>query len=534
MQAREGEVPSGSAWGFEFVWDGLRALAYLRGGRVQLLSGGSARSLTASYPELSALAALADTRGELVLDGKIVVLDDLDRPDAARLRQRTSTSRPSPALLGRVPVLFYLLDLLHADGRPTLSLPYQRRRELLAELDLTGLPARLPPYFLDTDGQTMLEVAQRHGLGGVLAKRLDSHYQPGRRSRAWVQTLPRQLQRVVIGGWQPVARAGGGDESVALLVGVPEPAGLRYVARVTAGLDPPARRELAGRLDALVSSCDPFREPPPDQHTLGVRWVTPRLVGEVSYRRWEIDGRLRHARWIALCPDAHPATATVHGPMGLTTGEPPVSSGSELAALDQAVRLAKAEVRALRAQISPHFLYNALTTIATYVRTDPAKARELLGEFAEYTRYAFRSGSAATTLGAELANAERYLAIEAARFGERLAVTRHVAPELREVSLPFLTLQPLVENAVRHGIEGAPRGGTVGITAEPDGPDCVITVSDDGLGMDPDRLTETITDVRERLSAAGHSRVFRVDTAPGTGTTVTIRVPIRDPATERD
>jgi len=556
MLATEAAMPAGSAWAFEFVWDGLRAVAYLRPGRTRLLSG-TDRPITSSYPELAALSALAEAHGPMALDGKIVALDQLGRPNVMPLRQRMSNSRPSAALLRRTPVTFYLLDVLYLHGRSTLELPYRQRRELLDELDVIGLPAELPPYFLDTDGQTVLHAAERYGLAGVVAKRLDSRYQPGRRSRAWVETLPRHTQPVVIGGWQPGGRSSNGagpaasepsgsngatgrERVGALLVGVPGPAGLRYVGRISIGLDGAARRELAGRLDTLAQPDCPFAEPRPAD-VRGARWLAPKLVGEISYRRWEMDGRLRHASWLGLCADVHPAS--VRGPVvltaapdaGLPTG-PAGSLGSaesarpgpaaELSALDEAVRLAQAEVRALRAQISPHFVYNALTTIASYVRTDPNRARELLLEFAEYTRYSFRAAAESTTLGDELANADRYLALESARFGDRLQVKRDVAAELLDVALPFLTVQPLVENAVRHGIEGTPRGGTVTITAARVGADCVLTVSDNGLGMDPSRLTDAVTDVRERLRAApGPAAALEVDTAPEAGTTITLRLP---------
>ena len=568
MLATEGAMPAGSAWAFEFFWDGVRAIAYLRPGRAQLVSG-SERTITRSYPELAALSALADAYGPLVLDGKIVALDQFGRPSVLPLRQRMNSTSPSAALLRRAPVHFYAADVLYVHGQSTMELPYQQRRELLGELDITGLPAALPPYFLDTDGQTVLHAAERHGLAGVVAKRLDSRYQPGRRSRAWVETLPRHTQRVVIGGWQSGGRGGSerlgagrtgagqkgagrdgagrdgagrngaeapepeGGRLGALLVGVPGSAGLRYVGRITVGLDGRARRALAGRLDELARSDCPFTEPPEDVR--GARWLSPKLVGEISYRRWETDGQLRHASWVGLCPGAHPAS--VRGPVVLTTApgalppallaDRPPTPVAELTALDEAVRLAQAEVRALRAQISPHFVYNALTTIASYVRTDPSRARELLLEFAEYTRYSFRAGGEATTLGAELANAERYLALERARFGDRLRVKRDVAAELRDVALPFLTVQSLVENAVRHGIEGTPRGGTVTITAVPMGGECVLTVADDGLGMDPARLTDAVADVRERLRATpGPAAALEVDTAPESGTTITLRVPM--------
>ena len=148
-------------------------------------------------------------------------------------------------------------------------------------------------------------------------------------------------------------------------------------------------------------------------------------------------------------------------------------------------RLARAEVRALRAQISPHFIYNALTAIASFVRTDPERARDLILEFAEFTRYCFRAHGEFTTLAEELRSIDRYLTIERARFGERLQVRLQIAPEVLPVGLPFLCLQPLVENAVRHGLSRKPGVGTVSIIARDAGAECHLTVEDDGVGMDP-------------------------------------------------
>ncbi len=132
---------------------------------------------------------------------------------------------------------------------------------------------------------------------------------------------------------------------------------------------------------------------------------------------------------------------------------------STLAELDASrTRLMEAEVRALRAQISPHFIYNSLGAIASFVRTDPDRARELLLEFADFTRYSFRRHGEYTTLAEELRSIERYLLLEQARFGDRLQVTLRIAPEVLPVAVPFLCIQPLVENAVRHGLEGRPDG----------------------------------------------------------------------------
>lgn len=219
------------------------------------------------------------------------------------------------------------------------------------------------------------------------------------------------------------------------------------------------------------------------------------------------------------------------------------ASQIELAELDASrARLDKAEVLALRAQISPHFIYNALNTIASFVRTDPARARELILEFADFTRYSFRAAGQYTTLAEELRNIDRYLTLERARFGTALKVRLQVAPEVLNVVVPFLALQPLVENAVRHGLAGR-GGGSVEIVANDAGSDCVITVEDDGAGMDPDTLRAGhgdalqpagtdqsahvgLTNVDHRLRAAfGNDYGLVVETAVGAGTKVIMRVP---------
>jgi two-component system LytT family sensor kinase len=216
-----------------------------------------------------------------------------------------------------------------------------------------------------------------------------------------------------------------------------------------------------------------------------------------------------------------------------------VSSQLELAELDESrARLNRAEVRALRAQISPHFVYNALTTIASFIRTDPVRARELLIEFADFTRYSFRTAGEYTTLQDELTNIERYVRLEKARFGNRLNIKLQIAPEVLSVVLPFLALQPLVENAVRHGLGGKPNGGTITITAENAGAECVIIVEDDGIGMDPARLHEDLDDAHQSGAHVGLGNVddrmrstfgddfgLVVDTAPGEGMKITLRVP---------
>jgi two-component system LytT family sensor kinase len=219
-----------------------------------------------------------------------------------------------------------------------------------------------------------------------------------------------------------------------------------------------------------------------------------------------------------------------------------VSGQLELAELDDSrTRLVEAEVRALRAQISPHFIYNSLGAIASFVRTDPDRARELLLEFADFTRYSFRRHGDFTTLAEELRSVERYLLLEQARFGDRLDVTLRIAPEVLPVTVPFLCIQPLVENAVRHGLEAsADKSDGVGhltITARDIDQECVIDVEDDGRGEDPERVRRALAgdasmdsiglgNVDARLrNAYGDDYGLVVETAPGAGTKVIVRVP---------
>ena len=215
-----------------------------------------------------------------------------------------------------------------------------------------------------------------------------------------------------------------------------------------------------------------------------------------------------------------------------------VSAQLDLAELESSrSRLAEAEVRALRAQISPHFIYNSLTAIASFVHTDPERARELLLEFADFTRYSFRRHGEFTTLAEELRSIDRYLLLERARFGDRLQVTVRVAPEVLAVTVPFLCIQPLVENAVQHGLEG--RAGTcrVTIVALDHGNEALISVEDDGAGIDPEAVRRTLAghpdgdgvglgNVDERLRQSyGDEYGLVVETAPGAGTKVSLRVP---------
>ncbi|MFD7185690.1 sensor histidine kinase [Streptomyces sp. NPDC059904] len=216
-----------------------------------------------------------------------------------------------------------------------------------------------------------------------------------------------------------------------------------------------------------------------------------------------------------------------------------ISVQLELAELDRSrTRLIEAEIKALRAQISPHFIFNSLAAIASFVRTDPERARELLLEFADFIRYSFRRHGDFTTLADELHSIDQYLALVRARFGDRLSVTLQIAPEVLPVALPFLCLQPLVENAVKHGLEGAVTRSRIMIGARDAGAEAEVVIEDDGVGMDPGELrailrgeggTSTgigLSNVDERLRQVfGDDYGLVIETGTGAGMKITVRIP---------
>jgi two-component system LytT family sensor kinase len=216
-----------------------------------------------------------------------------------------------------------------------------------------------------------------------------------------------------------------------------------------------------------------------------------------------------------------------------------VSAQVELASIDeQEERLARAELGALRAQISPHFVYNALSAVASHVHERPDEARELLTEFAEFIRYAFARDRSYVTLADELRYIEKYVRLERARFGERLEVRLEVPPEILPVMVPVLSLQPLVENSIRHGVE-AGAGGRVEIVGEDLGAEARIRVVDDGRGMETADARAAlaglrggigISNVNRRLvSAFGAEYALTIDSRPSEGTTVALSVPKSHP-----
>jgi two-component system, LytTR family, sensor kinase len=220
-----------------------------------------------------------------------------------------------------------------------------------------------------------------------------------------------------------------------------------------------------------------------------------------------------------------------------------LSTHFALAELDASrTRTVQAQLNFLRAQISPHFVYNALTAIESFVRSDPERARDLLVGFAEFIRWSFREHSQYATLAEELRFVDTYLELERARFGDRLAVSLRVAPEVLPVRVPSLVLQPLVENAVRHGLERLAGTARLQISAEDGGHEAIVTVEDHGIGVDPGHLADVLAgrtggqsvglrNVDERLRATfGNDHGLTIETGVGAGTKVTMRLPKFAPA----
>jgi len=303
MLATVGSVPEGAGWAFEFKWDGVRAVVGVGGGEVRAMSRND-RDVTGSYPELLGLRDLVSR--PVLLDGELVALDGQSRPDFGRLQARMHVAAPSAELLRSRPVLFYVFDLLYLDG-PLIGRPYLERRGLLEQLALADGPVRTPPAAVDLGGAAVLEVAREHGLEGVVAKRIESRYEPGRRVRTWIKTALRYTQEVVVCGWNEGEGRRAGTFG-ALLLGVYDETGseLRFAGMVGTGFTDRTLHELLALLRAREQPTSPFRDPVPRAYAPRPHWIRPDLVGEVEHRQWSADGRLRHPSWRGLRPDRDP------------------------------------------------------------------------------------------------------------------------------------------------------------------------------------------------------------------------------------
>jgi bifunctional non-homologous end joining protein LigD len=297
--------PDDENWAFEFKWDGVRAVAYVDGGRVRLLSRNDL-DVTVSYPELRALGETFGSR-PAILDGEIVAFDEDNRPSFGVLQERMHVADANRArrLAQRIPVAYLLFDVLYLDGHLTTELTYRQRRKLLESLELRGAHWQTPPW-TEGRGDEVLTAATQNGLEGVVAKRLDSTYQPGRRSRDWVKVKHHRTQEVVLVGWTPGQGRRQGTVG-ALLLAVPRDGRLRYAGKVGTGFSDKMLEELGEVLAPLRRRDPPVPGPLPRAQVAGATWVEPKLVGEVTFGEWTQQGRLRHPVWRGLRPDKAPA-----------------------------------------------------------------------------------------------------------------------------------------------------------------------------------------------------------------------------------
>jgi bifunctional non-homologous end joining protein LigD len=312
MMAATGDLPDDTArWGLELKWDGVRVIAYVSADGVRA-SGRRTTELAGRYPELSGLSDLLPHH-DVILDGEVVAFED-GRPSFERLQRRMHVARPDPRLIREVPVRYVVFDLLYLDGRLLHDVPYTDRRALLADLELAGTgPVEVPPYLDGGDAAQvaeLMEFTKEQRLEGLMAKRLDSVYRPGRRVEYWRKVKNFLTREVVVCGWKPgKGRREGGVGS--LLLGEYDGKGrLCFVGHVGTGFSDLTLDELYGALWPLRRPTSPYDEPVPREFARDAQWVEPRLVGEVAYSVRTRDGRLRFPSWRGLRDDKDPFEVT--------------------------------------------------------------------------------------------------------------------------------------------------------------------------------------------------------------------------------
>jgi bifunctional non-homologous end joining protein LigD len=306
MLAAAGPLPQGSQWAYEMKFDGVRAIAYVQDGEVWLYSR-NANNITAHYPELQELGMLLDGR-DAVLDGEIVALEPGDRPSFSRLQARMHVARPARTLLEATPVSYYVFDVLRLGAEDLTSMPYTTRRDVLTGLGLSGEHVRVPRNFINVDGPSVLEAAELAGLEGVVAKRLSAPYLPGKRTTDFTKVPLVKTQEVIVIGWRIGEGRRAGTVGSILLAVYDERDHLVYAGHVGTGFTDIALRRLQQQLEPLARATPPVPDVP-REHARRAIWVEPVLVGEVEFRSWTPDNRLRHASWRGLRSDRSPASA---------------------------------------------------------------------------------------------------------------------------------------------------------------------------------------------------------------------------------
>jgi len=300
-------IPTGSDWAFEIKWDGVRCIAYIDGGRLRLESR-NRNDISAQYPELRPLGESLGAL-EVVLDGEIVAFDNEGKPSFQRLQNRLGLK--GTAVLRRskeVPVVFVIFDLLYLDGHSTMPLSYRDRRTLLERLDLNGEAWRVPAFH--DDGQALFAATKERNLEGVIAKRLASVYEPGRRSGSWLKVKNHLHQPFIVCGWNQRENASG-DAIGAIALGYYEGGELLYAGRVGTGFTEESARQLLGQLRPLSRATSPFARAVPDPPS---HYVEAVVVVDVEFFEWTEDGVLRHPSFKGVRPDHRANDVTREAP----------------------------------------------------------------------------------------------------------------------------------------------------------------------------------------------------------------------------
>jgi bifunctional non-homologous end joining protein LigD len=303
MKAVTAPMPAeGEEWAYEIKWDGMRVLAVVEHGAVRLHSA-NGKDATGTYPELAGLVEALDGH-TVLLDGEVVAFDDDGRPSFGQLQQRMHVTGPEVARrAAETPILYVVFDLLHFDGNDMFSLPYLDRRFLMGEIVEPGDHWQVPGHQIG-DGESLLQATKDRGLEGVVAKRVDSTYEPGRRSAAWIKIKNLMGQELVIGGWLP----GKGARSTtfgALLLGYYDAAGeLRYAGRVGTGFSEAVLGEVKAALAPLARDSTPFADPLESRAAeREAHFVAPELVAQIRFTEWTQTGRIRHPAFLGLRDD---------------------------------------------------------------------------------------------------------------------------------------------------------------------------------------------------------------------------------------
>lgn len=309
-QGTPGFVRSDNDWAFEMKWDGIRALATVTPDGTRLMSR-NGNDLTKAYPELADLGDYVNGE-QVILDGEIVAINRDGRPDFGLLQRRMNLTRASEieAARKRTPVHFLLFDLLHLDGNSLLDLGYSQRREVLEQaVDAPDDGHIQVPPALDATLDQAMEASRELGLEGVMAKRVNSVYSPGRRSESWVKLKHSLTQEVVVVGWRP-GKGNRAHKVGSLLVAVPDGVELKYIGRVGSGLTERELAEIGSRLKKMGRKTAPLADVPTADAS-DARWVRPALVGEVQFSERTSGGKLRHPVWRGWRPDKRPSDVVV-------------------------------------------------------------------------------------------------------------------------------------------------------------------------------------------------------------------------------